>query len=82
MFKIIKEFFLFIRLFREYQMIELTDAEKVKLEAFDKDILRSIRVKAYDNLVKEVLKNDISREYFLGYKHWTEHLISYFRKYK
>ena len=81
MIQIIKEFLLFRRMIRHYQMIELDDKQKNKLEAFDKSILKTLQSKTYSNLVKEVLNDDISKDYALWYKHGIEHLISYFRKY-
>lgn len=81
MIQIIREFFLFRRTLRDYQMIELEDAEKKKLEAFDKSILKALQSRAYQNLVKEMLNENISKDYTLWYKHRIEHFISYFRKY-
>lgn len=81
MIKLIKEFLLFKRALKYYQMIDLDENDKVKLEAFDKKVLKTLKSKSYQNIVREVLNDGVSRDYALWYKNWIEHFISYFRKY-
>jgi hypothetical protein len=65
MIKIIKEFLLFRRIYKYHQTRELNEADKVKLESFDKTVLKVLLGKSYNNLVREILNENISRDYFL-----------------
>lgn len=79
---IFKEFFLYIKMIKAYQKIDLADEHKIILEAFDKTILEVISNKANENIIKEGLQNNLSLDYIKWYKHAISHFISYFRKYK
>jgi hypothetical protein len=65
MIKIIKEFLLFRRMMKYYQTIDLDETDKNKLEAFDKKILKILKGKSYNMLVREVLDDNVSRDYTL-----------------
>lgn len=82
MIKIIKEFLMFRKLMNSFQMIELNDVEKNKLEAFDKDLLRKIIYHSVDNLAKEIIDEWLTTDYIRWYKHWLFHLLNYFKIYK
>ena len=79
--QLIKDFLLFRRTLRNYQKIELTKSEKIKLESFDKDVLTSIVNKAYEELSRDMLSGKLSKEYVMWYKHWVNHITKYFRQY-
>ena len=79
---LIKEFFIYIKMLKAYQKIDLIDKYKVILEAFDKNILDIISNKANENIIKEGLQNNLSLDYIKWYKHAISHFNSYFRKYK
>ena len=80
MYEYIKEFLAFKRSLKDYQKIELKESEKRKLESFDRDILISLKNKAYENLSRDLLNEELGKEYVQGYKHWINHIITYFRK--
>jgi hypothetical protein len=80
MIDIIRDFLQYRRTIKNYQKIDLTKSQKIKLEAFDKDTLSYILDKTYENLARELLKEDITKEYARGYKHWANHISTYFRK--
>tara|TARA_R110002012_G_scaffold316118_1_gene530727 strand:+ start:163 stop:360 length:198 start_codon:yes stop_codon:yes gene_type:complete len=63
--QLIKDFLLFRRTLRNYQKIELTKSEKIKLESFDKDVLTSIVNKAYEELSRDMLSGKLSKEYVM-----------------
>jgi hypothetical protein len=65
MIKLIKDFLIFKGFINSFQTIDLTDEDKVKLEAFDKDLLRKVINLSLDNLIKELLKDDLKRDYIL-----------------
>ena len=77
----VKEFFSFIRLINSYQKIELEDSDKIKLEAFDKDLLKKLTHKVNENIIREGLRNNLSLDYIMGYKHAMAHYNSFFKKY-
>jgi hypothetical protein len=60
---LIKEFFIYIKMLKAYQKIDLIDKYKVILEAFDKNILDIISNKANENIIKEGLQNNLSLDY-------------------
>jgi len=61
---IIKEFLQYRKSFKRYQMIdELEQADKVKLDAFDKDVLNKIYNKSLERLTSEMLQSELSSEY-------------------
>lgn len=63
-------------------MIDLKSEDKIKLEAFDKDLLRTIIYHSIDNLAKEIVNEWYTTDYIRWYKHWLFHLLSYFKTYK
>jgi hypothetical protein len=60
---IIREFLSFRREKRKLLQIALTDSQKTKLEAVDKDLIRDIIEIAKKQLVEESWKEEISKEY-------------------
>ena len=61
---IIKDFLNYRRAVKHYQMIdELEQADKVKLDAFDKDVLTKIYNKALERLSADMLEGHISADY-------------------
>lgn len=81
MINIIKEFLLYREMIKSFQKIELQDSEKIKLETFDKDLLKKIINLSLENLYREMLSWDLKEEYVRWYKHWLIHLLTYFKKY-
>lgn len=77
----VKEYFSFIRMIKTYQKIELEDSDKIKLEAFDRDLLKKLTDKVNENIIREGLKNNLSLDYIMGYKHAIAHYNSFFKKY-
>lgn len=79
---IIREFLSFRRERNKLLQIDLTDSQKTKLEAVDKDLIRDIIEIAKKKLVEQSWKEEISRDYANWYTDWLYHLLSYFKKYK
>ena len=76
------EYLIYKRLLKTYQKTDLEDSEKIKLGAFDKDIIKKLFNNWLDNLSNELLNENISREYALWYKQALFHILSYFKTYK
>jgi hypothetical protein len=65
LYKEIISFLLYRKLLKAYQVVELNDIDKIKLEALDKDILDKVYKKAYEHLCREMLDTNLSTEYVL-----------------
>jgi uncharacterized membrane protein len=59
----IKEFLLFKHFLNELQQIDLDEAEKVKLEAVDKNIIKKIVNKMGESLSRDMVNERISPDY-------------------
>ena len=81
LYKEIISFLLYRKLLKAYQVVELNDIDKIKLEALDKDILDKVYKKAYEHLCREMLENNLSTEYVLWYKHAIAVNNSFYRKF-
>ena len=80
---IIKDFLNYRRAVKHYQMIdELEQADKVKLDAFDKDVLTKIYNKALERLSADMLEGHISADYVKWAKTSLFFFKEQFRKYK
>lgn len=77
----IKEFLIFKQFLKYLSQIDLTEAEKIKLEAADKDIYKKIISKMWENLARELVNDNISPDFVKWYKSAMANFLSYFRKY-
>jgi hypothetical protein len=60
---IIKEFLLYRKLVNTYSLIDLSDRDKVTLEAMNKELIKTIAANSTNTLLKEMLKENLSEEY-------------------
>lgn len=76
-----KSFLLYRKLLKAYSLIDLSDNDKIKLQAVDKEVLDKVNKKAYEWLAREMLENKLSPDYILWWKQWIAIYNSFFRKY-
>lgn len=78
----IKLFLKFRRGIQHYQMIDvLEDADKVKLSAFDKDVVNKLYYKSLEKLSADMLAWNLSADYVSWAKATLFHFKEQFRKY-
>lgn len=78
----IKEFLLFRDNLAFYQKIDITDEDKTKLNAFDKDILDKLYNQTLEKIANSMIKEDLSSDFYRWAKFSIYFFKAFFRDYE